>query len=103
MEHPRKRHCARLSDPRSSQGEAPLKRQLAEKLNRVLDARGLSQAEAAGLLAIPQPRVSAIRHYKLRGISLQRLMQALADLGHRVQIVVSATDRPAEAKIDVAA
>lgn len=101
MEHPRKRHDARFAASRSSRDETSLKRQLAEKLNRALDARGVSQAEAAGLLAIPQPRVSAIRHYKLRGISLQRLMQALADLGHRVQIIVSATDSPAEAKIDV--
>jgi Helix-turn-helix domain len=30
---------------------------------------------------LPQPKVSAIRKYKLRGISLERLMRALTALG----------------------
>jgi len=37
---------------------------------------------------MPQPKVSAIRNYKLRGISVERLLQALADLGQHVDIVV---------------
>ena len=99
----RRAQLQRLTQLTGEAADASAKRQLAEKLNRLLDARRLSQSEAAELLAIPQPRVSAIRRYKLKGISLQRLMQALTDLGQRVQIVVSATDQPSEARIDVAA
>lgn len=44
--------------------------------NDILLSRSLTQAEAAELLGMPQPKVSAIRNYKLRGISLERLMQA---------------------------
>lgn len=61
---------------------------LASKLNDLLDANGLSQSAAAQLLGMPQPKVSAIRNYKLRGISLERLMQALLALNQRVEIVV---------------
>jgi len=52
---------------------------------------------------MPQPKVSAIRNYKLRGISLERLMQALTALGQHVEIVVSPSNRTAPARINVAA
>jgi predicted XRE-type DNA-binding protein len=61
---------------------------LAQKINVLVDARGLNQVEAAQVMRMPQPKVSAIRNGKLRGISLERLLQALADLGQRVDIVV---------------
>lgn len=70
----------------SSDGSAKVT--LAAKLNELLDANGLSQSAAAQLLSMPQPKVSAIRNYKLRGISLERLMQALLALNQRVEIVV---------------
>ncbi len=52
---------------------------------------------------MPRPKVSAIRNYKLRGISLERLMQALTALGQHVKIVVSPSGRGAPARINVAA
>jgi predicted XRE-type DNA-binding protein len=76
---------------------------LAKKLNDILDARNLSQSQAARLLGMPQPKVSALRNYKLRGISLERLMQALTALGQHVEIVVRPSRRDAPARIDVAA
>jgi predicted XRE-type DNA-binding protein len=76
---------------------------LAKKLNDILDARALNQAQAAKLLGMPQPKISAIRNYKLRGISLERLMQALTAVGQHVEIVVRPSRRPATARIDVAA
>ncbi len=62
---------------------------LAEKLNQLLDEMQLSQKQAASILGIPQPRISAIRNNKLAGISLERLMQALRVLGQDVEIRVS--------------
>ncbi len=76
---------------------------LAKKINEILAVRGLTQVEAADLLAMPQPKVSALRNYKLRGISLERLLQALTALGQRVDIVVRPTKRGASARIAVAA
>jgi predicted XRE-type DNA-binding protein len=83
--------------------ELSAKAMLAMKLNAVLDARGLTQARAAKLLGMPQPKVSAIRNYKLRGVSLERLMQALTMLGQHVRIVVRPSNQSTPARIDVAA
>jgi predicted XRE-type DNA-binding protein len=76
---------------------------LAKKLNDVIDSRHFTQSDAAELLGMPQPKVSAIRNYKLRGISLERLMRALTALGQHVEIVVSPSTKEAPPRIEVAA
>jgi predicted XRE-type DNA-binding protein len=76
---------------------------LAKKINHIVASRDLTQSDAAKLLGIAQPKISAIRNYKLRGISLERLMQALTALGQHVEIVVSPCNRNTPARIDVAA
>ncbi|AVS61117.1 XRE family transcriptional regulator [Paracidovorax avenae] len=68
--------------------DSSVKATLASKLNELLDENGLSQSAAAQLLGMPQPKVSAIRNYKLHGISLERLMQALLALNQQVEITV---------------
>ena len=83
--------------------EPPAKVALAAKLNSLLDDQGLSQAIAAEILGIPQPKISAIRNNKLQGISLERLMQALTALGQHVEIVVSPSNRKTPARVRVAA
>jgi len=83
--------------------ELAAKAVLAKKINDILETRGLTQVEAAALLAMPQPKVSALRNYKLRGISLERLLQALTALGQSVEIVVRPSKRNAPARIAVAA
>jgi len=83
--------------------ELTAKAMLAMKLNALLDAQGLTQVTAAKLLGIPQSKISAIRNYKLRGVSLERLMRALTLLGQHVKIVVSPSKRRSMARIDVAA
>jgi predicted XRE-type DNA-binding protein len=69
----------------------------------VIDTRHLTQSEAAELLGMPQPKVSAIRNYKLRGVSLERLMRALTALGQHVEIVVRPSTKEAPPRLDVAA
>lgn len=76
---------------------------LAKKINDILERRQLTQSAAAKLLGIPQPKISAIRNYKVRGISLERLMQALTALGQNVEIVVSPAKKKSAARIAVAA
>jgi predicted XRE-type DNA-binding protein len=51
---------------------------VAKKINDFIDTRHLTQSGAARLLEMPQPKVSAIRNYKLRVISLACLKRALA-------------------------
>ena len=76
---------------------------LAVKLNELIDARRLSQLEAAHITGMTQPKVSQVRRYKLQNISLERLMQALVSLDQHVEIVVTPARRAHAAGISVAA
>jgi predicted XRE-type DNA-binding protein len=69
-------------------GEHQAKLRLAYALNQVLKARRLSQADAATVLGVTQPKVSTLRHYKLAGFSVERLMNLLTALDQDVQIVI---------------
>jgi predicted XRE-type DNA-binding protein len=64
------------------------KLRLAFALNQVLEKRKLSQAEAAEVLGVTQPKVSALRHYKLAGFSVERLMNLLTALDQDIEIVI---------------
>jgi predicted XRE-type DNA-binding protein len=66
------------------------KANLALYIRRTIEARGLTQAQAAHLLGIDQPKVSCILNGRLDGFSTERLMRFLNDLGCDVQISVSA-------------
>lgn len=66
-------------------------------LNQVLEARKLSQADAAKVLGITQPKVSALRHYKLAGFSVERLMNLLTALDQDVEIVIRRKPRSRKA------
>jgi predicted XRE-type DNA-binding protein len=48
----------------------------------------LNQADAAALLGVNQPKVSALRNYKLGGFSVERLMTLLTALDRDVKIVI---------------
>lgn len=73
--------------------ELTAKAALALKLNTLIEARGLSQIEAAAITGMAQPKVSQVRRYKLQNISLERLMQALVSLDQQVKIVVQPARR----------
>lgn len=68
--------------------ERQAKLRLAYALNQVLDGRRLPQADAAKVLGLTQPKVSALRNYKLAGFSVERLMNLLTALGQDVEIVI---------------
>jgi predicted XRE-type DNA-binding protein len=67
--------------------ERQAKLRLAYALNHLVEARNLSQAHAARVLRLTQPKVSALRHYKLSGFSIERLMNLLTALDQDVEIV----------------
>jgi predicted XRE-type DNA-binding protein len=66
------------------------KAELARKISEILSKRRLSQSDAATLLGVDQPKVSALVRGQLAGFSLERLMRFLNILGRDVQIVVKA-------------
>src|SRR4051812_30062612 len=66
------------------------KANLALHVRRTIEARRLTQLQAATLLGIDQPKVSSIINGRLEGFSTERLMRFLNDLGCDVQISVSA-------------
>ena len=68
--------------------ERQAKLRLAYALNQSIDHQGLNQSAAATLLNLSQPKVSALRNYKLAGFSVERLMTFLTALGHDVEIVI---------------
>ena len=76
---------------------------LAVKLNDLIESRGLTQAGAASIIGMTQPKVSQVRRYKLQNISLERLMQALVSLDQQVEISVKPARRAHAAGITVAA
>jgi predicted XRE-type DNA-binding protein len=69
-------------------GERQTKVRLAMAINDVLHRRGLSQAKAAELLGINQPKVSALSKYRLEGFSVERLMRFLNLLNQDVEIII---------------
>jgi predicted XRE-type DNA-binding protein len=77
--------------------ERQAKLRLAYALNQLLDERKLPQAEAARMLGLTQPKISALRHYKLAGFSVERLMNLLTALDQDVEIVIRRKPRTRKA------
>jgi predicted XRE-type DNA-binding protein len=68
--------------------ERQVKTRLALAVNELLKARKLKQREIAELLAIPQPKVSALKNYRLDQFSVERLMAFLTCLDQDVEITI---------------
>lgn len=68
--------------------ERQTKVRLAHALNAIIEARRLTQDAAAGRLGLNQPKVSALRNYKLEGFSVERLMTLLTALDRDIEIVI---------------
>ena len=93
---------ADLGFPDAAERQAKLR--LAYTLNQVLDKRKLSQADAAKVLGVSQPKVSALRNYKLAGFSVERLMNLLTALDQDVDIIIRRKPRSRKtARISVVA
>lgn len=68
--------------------ELLVKAQLLHKIMVIIDQRGLTQVQAATLLRVDQPKVSALMRGRLSGFSLERLIRFLMLLGRDVRITV---------------
>ena len=70
------------------------KTQLAISINAILMGRKLKQVAAGEVLGLPQPKVSALKHYRLDGFSVERLMEMLTALDRSVEIRIRRTESP---------
>ena len=82
--------------------ELQAKADLAYEISRTIDQRGLTQNEAAEILGVDQPKVSALVRGRLDGFSMERLYRFLNALGKDVEIVIRPTSgRAADGNIRV--
>jgi predicted XRE-type DNA-binding protein len=76
--------------------ERLVKAELALKINQIIDKRKLTQVEAAKILHINQPKISAIANGRLADFSIERLIEFLNKLDQDVEIVIH--DKPKRSK-----
>jgi predicted XRE-type DNA-binding protein len=68
-----------------------LKARLTFQIYKIINARGLTQAQAGEVLGIKQPHVSALMRNRAGNFSVGRLIEFLTALGQDVQIIVKPT------------
>jgi predicted XRE-type DNA-binding protein len=79
------------------------KAELTSKIIAEIQWRRLTQSQAAAILGIDQPKVSALKQGKLSGFSIERLMRFLLLLGQDIEIQVKARNKSrASARLRVA-
>lgn len=79
-----------------------IKAKLTYEIYRIIKARGLTQAQAAEVLGIRQPHVSALMKCRPATFSVGRLMEFLTALDQDVEIAIHPKpDDRVEAKISV--
>ena len=64
------------------------KAELAQKIGAILQKRRLTQIQAAAVLGVDQPKVSALLCGRLNKFSMEKLMQFLLLLGKDVSITI---------------
>jgi predicted XRE-type DNA-binding protein len=86
-------------------GERQTKVRLTMAINDILRRRGYSQAKAAEVLGVNQPKVSALSKYRLDGFSVERLLRFLTLLNQDIEIVIRnhpRTRRPGQVRVSAA-
>lgn len=68
--------------------ELLVKAELARKISNIITNQKMTQTEAAEILGIDQPKISALVNGRLSGFSVERLFRFLNALGRDVEIVV---------------
>lgn len=68
--------------------DALAKAEMAHAIIAIIAKRHLTQREAAKLLGIDQPKVSALARGHLTGFSIDRLLRLLVALGRDVEIII---------------
>ena len=88
-----------LAKPDDLLAKAELTSKIVEEIRR----RRLTQGQAAEILGVDQPKISALKQGKLSGFSIERLMRFLLLLGRDIEIAVKEKPRSrSAAKLRVA-
>ena len=74
------------------------KAELVRRIRDLIAGRNLTQAKAADLLGLDQPKVSALVRGRVEGYSIDRLFRLLNALGQRVEITVRPQAADAESR-----
>lgn len=80
-----------------------VKASIAARIALLIRERGLTQAQAADLLHVDQPKISALVRGRLSGFTLDRLLRFLTDLDCDVEITVRPAKERGQGHIAVAA
>ena len=78
----------RTASKTSRQVQTIPKEPLAREIRRLIDERGLSQADAALIVHDAASQLSLLLSGKLRGFSIDRMVRTLLHLGREVELVV---------------
>ncbi len=73
---------------RANPQEDQIKSNLTRRISKEIRARGLTQQQAAEVLGVDQPKVSALMRGRISGVSMERLLQHLTAFDNDVDIVV---------------
>jgi predicted XRE-type DNA-binding protein len=74
--------------------ELLVKAELVNRISELIAERQLTQGEAAEILGVDQPKVSALMRGRLSGFSTERLFRFLNALGNNVEIRIVANSKP---------
>lgn len=82
---------ADLKLPRA--GDLLAKAELAAKVIGEIERRRLTQSQAAAILGVDQPKISALKQGRLSGFCIERLMRLLLRLDRDIEITVKPRPR----------
>ena len=97
---PERNHVRRVSEPRTGPRGVRASRLQGPRLSRACSVGALDRVlgyYAVKALGITQPEGAALRHYKLAGFSVERLMKLLTALDQDVEIVIRRKPRSRKA------
>lgn len=82
--------------------ERALKSQLAIQIRRLIEEKNWTQAQAAEVIGLDQPKVSLLLGGRLAGFSVDRLLTIINRLGHNVEVRISEEEyAPEETQLQV--
>lgn len=76
-----------------------LRSHLMIQIERIIDARGLKQKEAAALFGVSQPRISELKRGKIGQFTIDSLVNMLGHAGIRIDV----SFRPVEERVEAGA
>ncbi|CAM5221444.1 hypothetical protein CDEF62S_05679 [Castellaniella defragrans] len=81
--------------------EMLVKARLAAKINEIIQERGWTQREAALVLGMTQPKLSALLRGHFRGVSETKMLERLTRLGRQIRIVVGRSTEEEAGPVEV--